>query len=247
VLSAARSEPVVSVWYRGTPAGVPNQDELAALRALGFTAVTWPASQAAGVAELRRQAAIVSLTVDVREPKPPLTIESALEPGMQVDVRVQSLPARLLAATVWRAIAHGARSIAFDAGAPSGAGVDDVNGQTPAWIAPVRAVARQVSANVRLFDQLASGAPVKFQSISGARGALDAVLFQTQRDWVIIATNTSAERAEGLTTLPRPVPYAPWGSILDGQVVAMRQDSAGTVWQLALEPGAARIYVTSKH
>ena len=107
----ARSEPIVSVWYRGTPPGTPVQDELAAIRALGFTSVTCPASQAAGVAELRRQAALVSLAVDVRAPKTPLTIESSRSPEMVTDVLVPSLPPPLLAATVWRAIAHGEKLV----------------------------------------------------------------------------------------------------------------------------------------
>lgn len=243
----ARSEPIVSVWYRGTPPGTPVQDELAAIRALGFTSVTWPASQAAGVAELRLQAALVSLAVDVRAPKTPLTIESSRSPEMVTDVLVPSLPPPLLAATVWRAIAHGARTIAFDAGSPSGAGVDDVDGRTPAWIAPARTIARQLSANVRLFDQLAGGSAIKFQSIGGQPGALDAMLFQTLRDWVIVATNTSTSRAEGTTILPKALPYAPWGSLLDGQVAAMRQSVEGPVWHLVLEPGATRIYVASKN
>ena len=110
VLSEARSETVVSVWYRGTPAGTPNQDDLAMLRAMGFRAVTWPASQAAGVAELRRQAAIVSLGVEVRAPLPSVTAASALVPGPQIDVRIPSLPLALMPATVWRAVAHGARA-----------------------------------------------------------------------------------------------------------------------------------------
>jgi len=236
----------VSIWYRGTPAGTPNQDDLAMLRAMGFRAVTWPAAQAAGIAELRRQAAIVSLAVEVREPLPAVTEATALTPGSQVDVRIPSLPAAVMPATVWRAVAHGARSIAFDAGAPAGAGVEDVNGQTPAWIAPARTIARQLTANAPLFDQLGDGAPVKFQSIGGIPGALDAVLFQTQRDWVIIATNTSGERAEAMAVLPRALPYAPWGSLLDGRVVAMRENPAGPIWNLALEPGGARIYVAAK-
>ena len=246
VLSQARSEPVVSVWYRGTPAGTPNQDDLAMLRALGFRAVTWPASQTAGVAELKRQAAIVSLVVEVRDPLPAVTAASARTPGSHIDVRLPSLPLALLPATVWRAVAHGARSIAFDAGAAAGAGVEDVNGQTPAWIGPARTVARQLTANAPLFDQLGDGAPVKFQSIGGIPGALDAMLFQTIRDWVIIATNTSAERAEAMADLPRALPYAPWGSLLDGRVVAMRENPAGPIWNLALEPGGARIYVAAK-
>ena len=77
-------------------------------------------------------------------------------------------------------------------------------------------------------------------------GALDAVLFQTLRDWVIITTNTSGERAEAMAVLPRALPYAPWGSLLDGRVVAMRESPAGPIWNLVLEPGAARIYVAAK-
>ena len=46
---APLAEPVVSIWYRGT-GGVPKPDDLAVIRAHGFTAITWPAGQAAHAA-----------------------------------------------------------------------------------------------------------------------------------------------------------------------------------------------------
>ena len=63
VLSA---EPVISVWYRGTPAGVPREDDLALIRAHGFTGVTWPSSQVAGLPELSRIADVYGLMVVIQ-------------------------------------------------------------------------------------------------------------------------------------------------------------------------------------
>ena len=248
-LPSARTTPLVSVWYRGTPAGVPRPDDLAMIRATGFAAVTWPASQRAGETELRRLAAAIDLAVDVRAPERPLTMRSAVAPGSRVDVRVTALPADLLPAVVWRAVAHGARTIAFDGGEKDGVSVADVNGRLPPWVEPARRVARQLDTNARLFDRLGAGVAMKFDVTRGSAAAIDGRLFETTRDWVIIVTNVSDDRVEAVTRLPKSVPYAPWGNLLDGAAppMAMYYEPAGPRWRLTLDGGVARIYLTSKY
>jgi hypothetical protein len=246
VVPEARVIPAASVWYRGTPAGRPRQDDLATIRALGFTAVTWPAPSPRAVDELRRMAALVSLDVHIRRPEPPLTAARASEPGPIVDVRVRDLPAWQLSAVVWRAVAHGARTVAFDAGEPAGAGVLTSRGQTAAWVGPARTLARHLAANGPLFDRLGVGRALPVESTVSKD--LDLQLFELSRDWVIIATNLARVRVEASARLPPDVPYAPWGDLLDGSAppMAMRDEVGGARWPLSLEGGAARIYVTTK-
>ena len=118
----APGEPIVSVWYRGTPAGTPRQSDLGAIRALGFNGVTWPKSAAAQEAELRRLAELVGLVVEVVD-KPKLAGPmSALSPGSRIDIAVGMSDGIQVPSLAWRAIAHGARTIAFDSGAAVGAG-----------------------------------------------------------------------------------------------------------------------------
>src|SRR5262245_42001568 len=92
----APGDPVVGVWYRGTPAGVPDPNDLAAIRALGFTAVVWPS---ASLAEVTRMAALVDLDVVAVDRSP-----SAEPSPRRFDVRVASTPATAIVATVWRQI-----------------------------------------------------------------------------------------------------------------------------------------------
>src|SRR6478672_8803380 len=83
--------PVVSVWYRGSPAGTPRLDDLAAIRALGLTGITWPSNQGAALADVRRLAEIVGLAVVARpEPKPVAGPHAApvVGPDSAVDLRV---------------------------------------------------------------------------------------------------------------------------------------------------------------
>jgi hypothetical protein len=65
--AAGAADPVVTVWYRGTPAGTPRQEELAVIRALGFGGVTWPASQTQSVEALKKMAADVGLQVTLAD------------------------------------------------------------------------------------------------------------------------------------------------------------------------------------
>ena len=45
------AEPVVAVWYRGTPAGTPRLDDLAAIKVAGFNAIAWPPDDPQTVAD----------------------------------------------------------------------------------------------------------------------------------------------------------------------------------------------------
>src|SRR5262245_23582584 len=91
--TAARQSPLVegptiALWYRGVPAGVPRQDDLAAIRALGFTAIVWPADLPARLGDVRRMASVTDLDVEVRSGSRPMTPEGALTPPPIADISV---------------------------------------------------------------------------------------------------------------------------------------------------------------
>ena len=69
-------DPIVTVWYRGTPAGTPVQQELAVIRALGFSGITWPASQAKALEGLKTMAASAGLQVLLADSPTPATAAS---------------------------------------------------------------------------------------------------------------------------------------------------------------------------
>src|SRR5688572_14028179 len=135
LLPAARwaALPVASLWYRGTPAGTPRADDLAAIRAIGFTSVTWPQAYTAGAAELRRLTEIVGLAVVIRVEPALLTASAAMRPAESVDVPVSARTAGTIAAMTWRAIAHGARVVSFDPGPVQGSGLG-AGAEMPAWV-----------------------------------------------------------------------------------------------------------------
>jgi hypothetical protein len=223
----AETPPVVSVWYRGTPEGVPKLDDLAAIRAAGFTGVTWPASQTAGQAALKLMAASVDLAVvagpDLRVPV------SAAVPSFN--------------ATVWRAIAHGTRIISFDPGQKTGTGFTSRTGERLPWVRPAAAIAAQVSANPRLIASLRPGPPVRVEASS--RG-LDVVLLDAGRAWVLIATSTAPADLRAVARLPAGVPYALWVSLLDGGTMSMLRQSSGPRWTFTIAAGDALVYVIDK-
>jgi hypothetical protein len=64
------AEPVVALWYRGTPAGTPQLDDLAAIKAAGFDAITWPAGEAGSVEAISRLAERHGLTVVIQPDRP---------------------------------------------------------------------------------------------------------------------------------------------------------------------------------
>jgi hypothetical protein len=243
VFGQAANPVIVSIWYSGRPPGTPIQDDLAALRALGFTHATWPQQYAAGTAELRRLAALVALSVDIRSPAAKLSATLDVTPGMTVDVPVDVVPASQLPALLWRALARGARTIAFDAGTESDAGPIDARGEAAPWVQPARAFARQVGANAPLFAQLDRGRAITSDPV---RRGVDIHLLAAPRAWVLIATNTSSARIETVARMPAGVPYAPWSSLLDSEQMGMRVDRGGALWRLVLDGGSARVYLAAR-
>jgi hypothetical protein len=244
VAESSPAEPVVAVWYRGTPAGTPRQDDLAAIRAQGFTGVTWPAGQTSRVEELRRIAGSLGLAVTMQAAPVPLTAASALRPPDRVDVDVTRLAADEIPALVWRAVGHGARTIAFDSGSQAGAPLTDAAGRPLPWVGPASAIARQLTFNARLFLDARAGPRIAIQP--PAPPGVDVVLLETGRAWMLIATNTSNARATTVAELPAAVPPALWTSLLDGSGLSMLSRPSGPRWTFELAAGEAAIWVIDK-
>jgi hypothetical protein len=237
----AVAPPPVAVWYRGVPAGVPRQDDLAAIRALGFSAIAWPAEFGSALSEVTRMAAVADLQVEVRASAHPVTAEGALAPPLSIDVSVAPAAVPTFTALTWRAVAHGARRVAFDAGSPAGAGLDDANA---AWVRPAASLARQLASNATFFAALRDMPPLVVESAPNPR--VDVVLRQTDRAWVLIATNLDRAPQRVVTRLPAEVPSALWVSLMDGDAMSMLSLPGGPRWTVDLAAGEARAYVIDK-
>jgi len=235
---ASGEEPVISVWYRGSPAGVPRQDDLATIRAFGFTGITWPGSSIAGLASLSQMAEVAGLTVVVQ----PSAVAMSLQG--RVNLEVAKLRAQDIPAIGWRALSRGARIISFDPGQVEGTGLGQPGRAAPAWIAPAAALARQVAANGPLFDQLRPGPVPTFRSSQPS--SLDVILLEGPRCWVAVATNTGRGRARAVVQLPSRIPYAVWVSLIDGSTLGMLSEHEGPRWTIQLERGEAKAYVIDK-
>lgn len=241
----AVAEPIVSVWYRGNPAGTPRQSDLGAIRALGFNGVTWPRSSAAGVAELTRLAGIVGLKVVIADgPPAPIDGRSALKPPARVDIAIGSATPGMITALAWRAVAHGARVIAFDSGIRTGAGLEQSDGSLKPWARAAISVSRQLNANANLVNAMKPGPGLIFTPAPPA--SLNVVLLDGDRSWVIVATNTGASRVSSRVRLPAGAPYALWVSWLEGSPLAMISEPAGPRWMLRMEPRSAQVYIIDK-
>jgi hypothetical protein len=241
---AMAAEPIVGVWYRGTPAGTPKREELAVIRALGFNGVTWPASQTHGLESLKVMAADVGLHVTVADRPRPISPESLLNPSERFDILVTSQNARALTAMAWRAVAHGARSLAFDSGAPQGAGLENPDRSLKPWVKLAIDMARQLTLNPRLVEALRPGPGVIV--VPESRPALDVALLDAGRSWVLVATNISGRPVAASVRLPAGTPYALWLNMLDATTLAMGGEAAGPLWQLELGGPGARVYVIDK-
>lgn len=241
---ALAAEPVVGVWYRGTPAGTPKQEELAVIRALGFGAVTWPASQTAGLETLKAMAATAGLQVTVAGQPKPVTPASLLTPADRLDLIVTPQSADALTALTWRAVARGARTIMFDSGAPQGAGLENPDRSLKPWVRSAIDVARQFSANTRLIQSLKPGPGVIV--VPDLAPALDVILLDAGRAWVLIATNASPDLVTATVRLPAGTAYAIWLDLLDATTLAMNGEIAGPKWSLKMAPRSARVYVIDK-
>jgi hypothetical protein len=186
----------------------------------------------------------VGLTVTVGDPGRPETSESLAKAGFRVDLVVTPENADALTARAWRAIGRGARTIAFDGQARQGAGLENPDRSLKPWARLAIDVARQVTANPRLVNNMRPGPGVIVDPPSNPN--LDVVMLDGDRAWVVIATNTGSEPAQAIVRLPAGTPYALWLNILDGTSLAMNGEQAGPRWTLKLEPRGARFYVVDK-
>ena len=234
--------PLVSLRYAGGADGAPVLDDLAAIKAVGFDAVAWPDSRAAELSEVRRQADVVGLTVVALPPPVPLTPARARAPGAHIDVRVTDADARAAVPLVWRAIAHGARSVAFDAG---GATLSRADGSPAPWVAPAVAIARQLSANRRLVDLLRAG-PAVVVDPAGDAADLDVALLDGGRAWVIVATNLSASPVAARATFPKGVPSGLWASWLDDSAMSMLHQPTGPRWTVEMDGFGTLVFLIDK-
>ena len=235
--------PVVSVWYRGSPAGQPRLDDLAAIKALGFTGVTWPGDATGGVPELRRLSDIVGLTVVLRPERRVMRVEPGSVSPTHVDLPVSGALASSIPARAWRAVARGARVLSFDHGEATGPGTTGPGGRIPPWVAPAVAIARQLSANARLVDQLRPGPPVTTEP---SVAAVEVALLDAGASWVVVATNTSPTHQKMTARLPPGTPYAIWISWIDGTDMAMLSTPQGPRWTFEIGAGKALTYIIGK-
>ncbi len=246
--TAAAEDPVVSVWYRGTPAGVPQQSELGAIRALGFQAITWPRANQAGLPELHRMAAIVGLQVRIQDRPIALTTRTVMKPLDRVDIVISPSTSSIVTPLAWSAVARGARSIAFDSGSTTGAGLEQKDGSLKSWARAAQAIARQLDANANLVAMLRPGPKILVGPTRPQDDVVfvSAVLLDAGRSWVIIATNNWNRTTTASIRLPTDVPYALWVSWLGGPPLAMLSEPAGPRWVVTMAPRSAQVYIIDK-
>jgi hypothetical protein len=245
--AAPPAKPLVSVWYRGTPAGTPVAAELAVIRALGFGGVVWPAAPVQRPEASNPMVALADaagLTLLRAVAPQAATPQSALTPPARVDLIASGQNAAAITALAWRAVAHGARSLAFDGAAEQGAGLENPDRSLKPWARAAIDVARQFSANPRLIGSFAPGPGLI--TTPDLAPALDVVMLDAGRAWAVIATNTSNAVVTATVRLPAGAPYAIWLDVLDGSTLAMNGESAGPRWDLKLAAHAAHVYVIDK-
>lgn len=243
--TAASAQVLASVWYRGLPSGVPRFVDLEAIRANGFNAVTWPLQHVSGAMELQRMASRLGLTVVVRSESVPLTFPLSITGEPKVDLLVTRTPRGEWTALLWRAVAHGARVVSFDAGLAEGTGLWNESG-TPEWVPVAAALAHQLTANGSLVGSLRRGPAV---TVETPDEALDLSLLENNRAWVIIATNASTEAGRTVdtsATFPTDVPNAEWLNLFDGSMMSMLHRATGSRWRVRLGPGEAKVFVIDK-
>jgi hypothetical protein len=224
--SLAAAEPVVSLWYRGSPTGQPSLDDLAAIRARGFSSITWPSDFYNQLSSVRRMAAVVGLRVDASD---------------DVNGPVASRqPEAMLPAIAWRALAAGDQVIRLDSG--SGATLADVLGSE--WARIAVGLSRQITANAAVLGALRPEPGLTFNR--GRTSWVEVRLFSTSRSWIIVATNTGEQSADIAVRLPPVIPYAIWVSLIDGSTMGMLDDRAGPRWESNIGAGAALAYVIDR-
>lgn len=232
--------PVVAIWYRGEPAGVPRANDLGAIRALGFTAIAWSRSDASSLDTVRRMASTVGLTVVDSDPPRHVNATSALAPGERADIPAGPAASAL----AWRAFAHGARTIVFDSGDASGAGLETSDRELRPWVRDALTVSRQITVNARLAQALKPAPGVLVWPDQSPD--LDVVMLDGDRSWVLAVTNAGATPRKASVRLPAGTPYAIWINWLDGSSLSMIGEAPGPRWNVDIAPGAARVYLIDK-
>lgn len=234
-----------SVWYRGMPSGVPRYTDLQEIKANGFDAVTWPLQHVNGAEELQRMASRLEMTVVVRSESVPLTWADVTKGDSKVDLWPSRTPRSEWTALIWRAVAHGARVVSFDAGLPTGTGLRDEHGVKD-WVPVAAALGRQLTTNGSLIASLRRGPAVV---VEPPDPRLDLSLLENARSWVIIATNASSTAGQSIdtfATFPAAVPAAEWLGLFDGNMMSMLYRSTGSRWHVRLGPGEAKVFVIDK-
>lgn len=243
--TATHAQVVASVWYRGLPSGVPRQVDLEAIKAAGFDAVTWPLQHVSGAEQLHRIAGRVGLTVIIRSESEPLSFATVPRGDAKADLWIHRTPRAEWSALFWRAIAHGARVVSFDAGLAEGTGLWDENGPRD-WVPVAAALARQLRSSAGLVGSLRRGPAL---SLSELVSDLDVSLLENTRSWVLVATNASTAEGrvlETYATFPREVPAAEWLNLFDGTMMSMLYRPTGSRWHVRLGPGEAKVFVIDK-
>lgn len=234
----------MSVWYRGTPAGVPRQDDVALLRSLGFTAVSWPAQHEAALPALRRLAQPLGVRVLVEADRPDQLAAAVEYEGNRVRFRVDRVSTARLAALAWSALARGAAVFSFDAGAAEGHGVADAAGVERPWVRPAVAFAGQVGANALLFESMTAAPAAVLET--RADPEVTVALFAAPRVWVLILANTATSVRTVSARLAANVPYAIWTSLIDASTMSMLSERTGPQVVLELRPGQAAVYFADR-
>lgn len=234
---------VAAVVYRSdASSAVPPLDALAAVRAYDFQALVWEGDESAR-ATVRERAGEIGLDVLDVPVGERLTPAGAVSPPPAVTLDV-SRPDASVEALAWRALAYGARTIVFDSGAPIGPGFSEPDGQMRAWVPKARAVARQLRFNEALLAVLRPAPAVRW--VEPAPAGLDVAVRQTERSWLLIATNTSAVPVRGVVKVPPALPPALWVDLLDGTEMSMLNQPDGPRWTFDLGPDGVRVYAIDK-
>ncbi len=232
--------PVVAIWYRGEPAGVPRANDLGTIRALGFSAIAWSRGGPTSLDTVRKMASTVGLTVVDSDVPRLVTAASALSPGERADIPAGPATAAL----AWRAFAHGARTIVFDSGDATGAGLETPGRELRPWVREALAVSRQITVNARLAQSLKPAPGVLVWPDQSPE--LDVVMLDGDRSWVLAATNAGTTARSASVRLPAGTPYAIWINWLDGNSLSMLGEAPGPRWNFDIAPGAARVYLIDK-
>lgn len=224
-------EPRVSLWYWGMPQGSARAIDLEAARALGFSAVKWPFESSAKSTELIRLADALGLKVLLSDPP---VVELAT-------INADRVRPEAVWPLAWRAIARGTRFVSIDPG--RNVSVDRLAAQPPKWAAAVAGIERQLRANGLLFAQTHPGPSVV---VDRPAPAIDVMLLDAGRSWVVAATNVSERAARVGAHLPAAVPYAMWVNLLDGSTMAMLDEAAGPRWAFDIDAWGVKLYVIDK-